>query len=591
MANITLENDLINCFKLYGNINEEIVEKCEKMCNLYNLTAEDLGNEWGAYSACNLTSAVPTLAALEGMERKEFAKRSGEFSSKKQQFSQTPTSTKRLQSRLDECNSNSPSSNVYSTPKRSNVKRLRSPDINTLPKEDLNVSSGVLSSPSLQLENYDFSQRTNSGKIEVSYGIQTLLKNATFKRKVENSENCVEVKLVSNEEEEAISSDALHMFNVNNLKASYLSSKIEWIGKYLLRKFSLGETQTYVKTSGMVTIYGQICCDSSDKLDSTSTLLEGSQELTNGSTVELNFSKLSNYAIFPGQVVAVQGFNPHGNSFTVQKLYTDASVSTSTHSIIPTFTEPVQIVVAVGPFTVSNNLSYTPLQELIKYVTNNIPHVLILIGPFVDASQENISDITMMDIYDAFFETLIDCVMSPLEGLNIKVVLVPSAKDAHHHIVFPTPPYKVRKTYSNLQCIGDPSILNIEGITLGLTSTDVLLHLSKQESSYGNQGSDRISRLASHLLCQQSFYPIYPPNEDVCIDYELLEQHGTISFIPNILILPSSLRYFVKYINGCVVINPERVTKGYVGGTFCRIEVAPKTSTVSDNVVAQIIRI
>ncbi|KAB0805206.1 hypothetical protein PPYR_02176 [Photinus pyralis] len=199
----------------------------------------------------------------------------------------------------------------------------------------------------------------------------------------------------------------------------------------------------------------------------------------------------------------------------------------------------------------------------------------------------------MMELYDTFFEALIQNVMSPLEGLNIKVVLVPSAKDAHHHVVFPTPPYKLRKTYPNLQCVGDPSILNIEGLTLGATSTDILLHLSKQECSYGTQGGDRISRLASHLLCQQSFYPLYPPNEDVFIDYELLEQHAGINFIPNILIVPSSLRYFIKYINGCVVINPERITKGYVGGTFCRMEVAPQVSSgsLSDSVVAQIIRI
>lgn len=591
MDNTSLPNDLVSCFKLYGTLKEQVLEKCEQMCNLYNLTAEDLANEWGAYSACNLASAVPTLAALEGMERKEFSKRSEEFSSTKPSV-QTPTSTK-SQSRLDESIPNSPSVSSYSTPKRINVKRLRSPEQNSLLKEDLHLSSQIVSSPIIHSESYDFSQRTNSGKVEVSYGIQALLKNATFKRKPADSSNDAQVKLYSNGEMEAISPDVLYMFNVSHSKASCLSSKVECIGKYLLRKFSLGESHSYGKASGLITTYGQICSDFVDKLDPSAILLEGSHELTNGNSVQLNLSKLSNYAVFPGQVVAVQGFNPHGNSFIAQKLFTDASGSSATQSIIPTFTGSLHIVVAVGPFTVSSNLSYAPLQELVKYVTNHIPHVLILIGPFVDASQENVADITMMDLYDTFFEALIQNVMSQLEGLNIKVVLVPSAKDAHHHVVFPTPPYKVRKTYPNLQCVGDPSILNIEGLTLGATSTDILFHLSKQECSYGTQGSDRISRLASHLLCQQSFYPLYPSNEDVFIDYELLEQHGAINFIPNILIVPSSLRYFIKYINGCVVINPERITKGYVGGTFCRIEVAPQVSSgsLSDSVVAQIIRI
>uniref|UniRef100_A0A1Y1KGX7 DNA polymerase alpha subunit B N-terminal domain-containing protein n=1 Tax=Photinus pyralis TaxID=7054 RepID=A0A1Y1KGX7_PHOPY len=100
MDNSSLQNDLRSCFELYGSLKEQVLEKCEQMCNLYNLTAEDLANEWGAYSASNLASAVPTLAALEGMERKEFAKRSEEFASIKPSV-QTPTSTK-SQSRLDE---------------------------------------------------------------------------------------------------------------------------------------------------------------------------------------------------------------------------------------------------------------------------------------------------------------------------------------------------------------------------------------------------------------------------------------------------------------------------------------------------------
>lgn len=57
---------------------------------------------------------------------------------------------------------------------------------------------------------------------------------------------------------------------------------------------------------------------------------------------------------------------------------------------------------------------------------------------------------------------------------------------------------------------------------------------------------DRLGRLASHLLQQQSFYPLYPPSKDMCIDHELLEQHGFIEYIPHILILPSTLRYFIK---------------------------------------------
>lgn len=39
---------------------------------------------------------------------------------------------------------------------------------------------------------------------------------------------------------------------------------------------------------------------------------------------------------------------------------------------------------------------------------------------------------------------------------------------------------------------------------------------------------DRMSRLASHLLTQGSFYPLYPPSEDLNVDYEQLELKATM---------------------------------------------------------------
>lgn len=81
---------------------------------------------------------------------------------------------------------------------------------------------------------------------------------------------------------------------------------------------------------GNITTYGRICCDSNGKLNAASILLESSQELCKGATIKLNLSKASNYALFPGQVVAVQGFNPNGNVIMVQKMYTDASTKIPT---------------------------------------------------------------------------------------------------------------------------------------------------------------------------------------------------------------------------------------------------------------------
>lgn len=131
------------------------------------------------------------------------------------------------------------------------------------------------------------------------------------------------------------------------------------------------------------------------------------------------------------------------------------------------------------------------------------------------------------------------------------MVLLPSQKDAHHHMVFPTPPYILKKKYPDLHCISDPVMLNIEGLIIGCTTTDILLHLGKEEVCSSSQSGDRMSRLASHLISQQSFYPLFPPDEGVCVDYELLEQYATMDVIPHILIVPSNLKYFVK-VSKCI---------------------------------------
>jgi len=41
-------------------------------------------------------------------------------------------------------------------------------------------------------------------------------------------------------------------------------------------------------------------------------------------------------------------------------------------------------MVACGPFTTDNSLSYLGLKELLEVARKNRPHALILMGPFLD---------------------------------------------------------------------------------------------------------------------------------------------------------------------------------------------------------------
>lgn len=48
----------------------------------------------------------------------------------------------------------------------------------------------------------------------------------------------------------------------------------------------------------------------------------------------------------------------------------------------------------------------------------------------------------------------------------------------------------------------------------------------------------------------------------------------------------------LQNVNGCVTINPERLAKGYVAGTFARLEIHPtEANSLCNDIACQVVRI
>ena len=153
-----------------------------------------------------------------------------------------------------------------------------------------------------------------------------------------------------------------------------------------------------------------------------------------------------------------------------------------------------------------------------------------------------------------------------------------------------------------VHCLANPTTIMIKEITIGVTTTDTLMDLSKQETSRGQSG-DRMGRLANHMLEQRSYYPLLPPAPGVNLEYEQLAYINLPKITPDIMLLPSQLRHFVKNVNGSLVVNPGRLTRNSSGGTYSKISVhAPRRSDipettariphgVHDRSVVQVIRV
>lgn len=315
-------------------------------------------------------------------------------------------------------------------------------------------------------------------------------------------------------------------------------------------------------------------------------------------SVQLDVSCLSQYSFFPGQVIAAKSINSQGNKCILKRLYEESMLPFS--SISPSISADegvLQIVVAAGPFTTADALSYEPLSDILSYVREHKPHICILIGPFVDSKHEIIERENLSETFEEIFYRQIEIMLNSIKGITTKIILIPSLRDIHHYFIYPIPPFnlKTKPKSEQLICMPDPCIMNVDGVVIGVTSTDILFHIGKEEVTFPPTMSDRLGRLCRHILNQHSFYPLYPPNE-VNISYEHLELYTKLPITPHILILPSDLRNFIKDINGCCCINPERVTKGLVGGNFARIQVKSvnkdeyKGSLIS-NITAEIVKI
>ncbi|KAH7642068.1 DNA polymerase alpha subunit B [Dermatophagoides farinae] len=340
--------------------------------------------------------------------------------------------------------------------------------------------------------------------------------------------------------------------------------------------------------------------------------LEGPFSLNRGEIIPLDLSLFKNspnengeldFSLFPGKIVILKGQNFTGNYISVTKFIDYAKF------IVPDFPlkcPPVllgqhsfNIICACGSFVKfdpHSNKKNDPtdtsyMQAIADYLKKYNPDVLLLFGPFFDESQlDAIQKWSLQDTlvdnsypYQWSLERLIQhqirALMDIIESRSIhtKIVIIPSSNELGQANVYPMYPMenKFAKEYSNVRSYSNPALLNIGGISFGVTSTDILLHLSRKEinnikSTNTKIQSERLERLCGHIISHRHFYPLLPPDQSVNMEYPLYH-HLSMVVTPHILVIPSMLRPFVYNINGTIVINPGKIIKN----TIARIMFEP----------------
>lgn len=126
-----------------------------------------------------------------------------------------------------------------------------------------------------------------------------------------------------------------------------------------------------------------------------------------------------------------------------------------------------------------------------------------------------------------------------------------------------------------VHCVSNPCTLNINEVVIGVTSTDILRHISADETNKHLEPGTRLGRISQHMLQQRSYYPLFPPARATNLDLKQ-RRSWEMPCQPDVLIIPSVLTRFARpVLESTVVVNPGHLSMGSTGGTYAVMEVHP----------------
>ncbi|KAG4989983.1 DNA polymerase alpha subunit B [Glycine max] len=603
-----MEEEIKSEFKRSGfglEDEQEILSKCVTFCINYSLTPSDLVSSWEVYYLNRqLNEPVVQNAEIDGFLLHLQNEKKEDVIKEKEEAGLHIYSIGDVEMILN--NDDDTKDNTPGTPINHHQDPLSpAPDTPSLMYENV-LSSGKPSKSKLVTP---FSKRTD--KFAVKFSINTV-------PNVENDEN--EDDVVRRVPLFERSSLSIHgsgpkpgcrfLYDRTEDRLNAIENRLRKHTRAFVAS-GLHEEPTDPTTASQRSIFavGMICCDGEGRLNEKSVMLQSSIEHSGGECVRLDLQRLSHYSIFPGQIVGIGGHNPSGHCFIATKLVDSIPTSVADEDSNPAKKQAVDkenqptdllckqrklsMIIAAGPFTTTDNLLFEPLIELLKHAKLRPPQLLVLLGPFVDSEHPDIKKGTVDTSFDEIFEEILKKLEEYVDSAT-RVLLVPSIRDANHDFVFPQPAFDIK---SQIVSLSNPGIFEANKVKVGCCTVDILKQISGEEISRtaaDGKPIDRLSRLANHILNQQSFYPLYTPAESVPLDFSLAPEALQLSFVPDILILPSDIKYFVKVLSSeneginhtkCIAINPGRLAKGEGGGTFVELDYCGGSDQINASIV------
>ena len=322
-------------------------------------------------------------------------------------------------------------------------------------------------------EKSTFAARNDKGVVVLTYNSSL---GRGGKLKPSRSEPCGNRVIVTQDSRDfdPVQARYRYMFTHLHDRARAMDKQIKRLSEAMCDAFDIDTISPLGRPSPeLVWVAGRICCEAPDgKLNSSSVVIEGCLDDSNGVRMGLDLHEVPSYSLFPGQVVLVHGVSADGKIFHAKRIIEGVARPHATsppsrlleyhHSELFQGGQPARIIVASGPFTTMQNLDYEPFEQLLNLVFDQRPDVLILLGPFVDSSHPQMKDgdIILNDetigehtaSYEmVFVEKVVRDGLQRLfnsetddDMIPTHIIILPSLNDAHHEHVYPQPPFADR---------------------------------------------------------------------------------------------------------------------------------------------------
>jgi DNA polymerase alpha subunit B len=586
---ITFQQEVFNKFGPSAD-NPEVIQSLEQITKVFSMSVEDVYINWESFAitkhdGVKLEYTTENLLQLQTYIQEKLEKKRDR---------NTAPSTIRSRKIV-----NFGSSSPFTTPllkkkKLDSPRTLVSPSENRIqPKHDTPDESSASNTPSKTTESFQIIESLNKSLPDIHF-----------------DELSNPVKIIANFEPKKYSFRTMRQKLLET--ADVLDEQIDSFAQIVQSHYGFQPsdlTNPSIISQNEIIAVGRIVPDNpqyrdTDTLNEQSLALECSRLGGIGKRVPLDLTSLTKFALFPGQIVCVKGKNPSGEVFKVSEVvelpYLGAPITPGDE--LKQYKD-VKLNVISGPYTGMNDLDFAPLEELVQRINNEYkPHVVIMFGPFVDITHPLISQGVDLEVQqddkkvkpqtlDGVFKVIVSPILKKINPLT-QVVLIPSLKDAvSKHAAYPQDSFdrKQLQLGKNFKCFTNPSMFQVNEINIGVSNNDIFRDL-KDVSKGDLAMENRFERISNHVIEQRRFYPLFPgvtktkktkvngedfeeilPGSNLDIPFLGLTEFNDI--IPDILIIPSELRFFAKIVKNVLIINPGSLMKFNSRGSIVNISI------------------